>query len=209
MAFYESPRFPERIAVGAQGGPCFETTVVTTTAGYESRLGAWTYPLHKWDVSQGINADNTPTTHAELRAFFMTMRGKLHAFRFKDWTDFAATHTTGVVTGLTSTTFQLVKRYTSGAQSLDRKISKPIASGFELKNSGSTLTLTTDYTLDATTGIVTTTTSKTAANLTWAGEFDVPVRFDVDQMTAEALARTPTRGVLMRWAGIPLVEVRL
>ncbi|MEY5101253.1 MAG: hypothetical protein RJA36_3972 [Pseudomonadota bacterium] len=206
MAFYESPRFPELIAMGAVGGPAWETEVVRTISGHESRLGKWAYPLHRFEIGAGINA---PADHATLRAFFINCRGRLHGFRFKDWTDYSATHTDGKVTGLTSTTFQLVKRYTSGSQTTDRKIVKPIASGFELKNSGTTLTLTTDYTLDATTGIVTTTTSRTAANLTWSGEFDVPVRFDTDDMQARVLARTPSRGILQQWEGVPLVELRL
>lgn len=206
MAFYESPRFPERISYGASGGPMWSTEVVQTISGKEQRTSPWTYPLHRWDVSQGVR---TATQFAELRAFFLTVRGRLHGWRFKDWTDYTATHTDGLVSGITSTTFQLVKRYTSGSQTLDRKIVKPIASGFELKNSGTPLVLTTDYTLDATTGIVTTVTSKTAANLTWAGEFDVPMRFDTDHLQAQIVARNLTAGLIHEWSAVPIVELRL
>jgi uncharacterized protein (TIGR02217 family) len=206
MSFYESPRFPERIAYGCQGGPAFSTTVVQTASGAEYRNGAWSMPLYRWDVSQGIKS---ATDFDTLRAFFMTARGRLHGWRFKDWTDFAATYSTGFVTGLTATTFQLVKRYTSGSQTIDRKIAKPIASGFGIKNSGTPLVLTTDYTLDTVTGIVTTVTSKTAANLTWAGEFDVPMRFDVDHLQASVQARTVARGLMQSWESIPIVELRL
>lgn len=209
MAFYESPRFSENIAAGALGGPEFLTTVVKVQGGSEQRNGSWTYPLHKWDVSHGLRHQADFQT---VRAFFLTMKGRLHGFRFKDWADYTATHTgneKGIVSGLTSTTFQLVKRYTSGSQTADRKIVKPIASGFELKDSGSTLTLTTDYTIDTTTGIVTTATSRTAANLTWAGEFDVPMRFDTDSIRGRIEAKTATRGLLHVWESIPIVELRL
>lgn len=209
MAFYESPRFPERIAFGAVGGPRFNTTVAAVIGGSEQRNAQWSYPLYAWDVSQGVK--NQQDFEA-LRAFFLTMRGRLHGFRFKDWTDNSAAHTgaeKGVVSGLTSTTFQLVKRYTSGSQTQDRKIVKPIAAGFELKDTGSTLTLTTDYTLNASTGVVTTTAPRTAANLTWAGEFDVPMRFDVDELKARVESMNPSAGFLHVWEAIPIVELRL
>ena len=206
MAFYESPRFPERISYGATGGPEFITTVVRTISGREQRDSRWAYPRQRWDVSQGVR---TQAQFAELRAFFLAMRGRLHGWRFKDWSDFEATHSEGFVTGITSTTFQLIKRYTSGAQTLDRKITKPLAAGFVLKDVSTTLTLTTDYTIDATTGIVTTTTTRTAANLNWSGQFDVPMRFDTDQLQASMIARNPSAGLIHQWDSIPVVEVPL
>ena len=115
MAFYESPRFPERIAYGAQGGPEWSTTVVVTVSGKEQRAGAWTYPRHRWDVSQGIK---TQADFEALRAHFMTVRGRLHGWRFKDWAEFQCLIAEGKVSGLTGTTFQLLKRYTSGAQTM-------------------------------------------------------------------------------------------
>jgi uncharacterized protein (TIGR02217 family) len=208
MAFYESPRFPENIALGAAGGPVFSTSVVVTTSGTEWRDGLWQYPLHRWDVSQGIKRQ---ADFEIVRAFFLSMAGRLHGWRFKDFADHRAAHSgieAGVVVGLTSTTFQLVKRYTSGSQSMTRKILKPIAAGFELKNSGTTLASPADYTLDMATGIVTTAAPRTAANLTWSGTFDVPVRFDVDRLEARHVGRNPTGGMLHEWSGIPIVELR-
>jgi uncharacterized protein (TIGR02217 family) len=203
MAFYESPRFPERIAYGAQGGPEWATTVVVTVSGREQRNAAWQYPRHRWDVSQGIN---DAADFETLRAHFLTVQGRLHGWRFKDWSDYTCSISQGRVQGLTSTTFQLVKRYTSGAQTLDRQIRKPLASPFELRNSGTPLTLTTDYTLNTTTGIVTTTVPRTAANLTWSGEFDVPMRYDTDRLDARIVGRN-AGGLLHEWAAIPIVEI--
>lgn len=208
MAFIETPRFPDRIAIGAQGGPGFSTSVVSLASGREARNANWQYPRHAWDVSQGINK---ASDFAELRAFFLAVgMGRQNGWRFKDWADHSAAHSgteSGVVSGITGTTFQLVKRYTSGAQTQDRLIQKPLAAGFELKDTGVTLTLTTDYTLDATTGIVTTAISRTAANLTWSGEFDVPMRFDTDALRGRMLGRTPGSGILHEWGEIPIVEI--
>lgn len=208
MAFYESPRFPENIAVGAVGGPVFSTSVVVTTSGDEWRDALWQYPLHRWDVSQGVKKQ---ADFQEVRAFFLTMQGRRHGWRFKHWADYQAAHSgieSGVVAEITSTTFQLQKRYTAGSQSMLRKILKPIAAGFELKDSGVTLTLTTNYTINTVTGVITTTSPRTAANLTWSGSFDVPCRFDTDSLEARHVGRNPTGGLLHEWSSIPIVELR-
>lgn len=202
MSFFESPRFPERIGFGAVGGPEFATDIVTVESGREKRNARWSYPRHAWDVSHGVR---TQTDFDTLRAHFLSCAGRAHGFRFKDFSDFQATVAQGFVSGLTSTTFQLVKRYTSGAQTRDRLIRKPIASGFALYNSGVLLTLTTDYTLAAATGIVTTTAPRTAGNLTWSGEFDVPMRYDTDALRGEVVSRNGA-GLLYAWSSIPLVE---
>lgn len=202
MAFYESPRFPDRIAYGAAGGPEFNTSVVVTAGGSEQRNGNWPYPRHSWDVSQGIKKQ---ADYEALRAHFLTQRGRLHGFRFKDWADYTVSLAEGRVQGLTTTTFQLLKRYTSGAQTLDRRIRKPLA-GIVLKDGATTLALTTDYTLDTTTGIVTTVIARTAGNLAWSGEFDVPMRYDTDKLDGRIVARNPGNVLLHEWASIPIVE---
>lgn len=202
MAFYESPRFPERISMQAKGGPAFSTSVVTVESGREKRNSRWAYPRQIWDVSHSVRSEDE---YVLLRAHFMTMNGKTHGFRFKDFTDYEVGVGEGVVDGLTTTTFQLVKIYTSGAQTKRRRIRKPIATGFILYNSGTPLVLTTDYTLNTVTGIVTTVTPKTAANLTWVGEFDVPMRYDTDRLDGEVIGHDAT-GLIYRWDSIPVVE---
>lgn len=44
--------------------------------------------------------------------------------------------------------------------------------------------------------------------LTWAGEFDVPARFNIDELSAEVLDGTPANRVL-GIASIPIVEIRV
>lgn len=204
MAFYESPRFPERIGIGATGGPSFATEVIAVESGREKRNARWSYPRHEWDVSHGLRSQADFVT---LREFFLaTAKGKAHGWRYKDWADFAATIAQGVVAGLTSTTFQLIKRYTSGAQTTDRPITKPIAAGFVLKDTGATLVLTTDYTLNTVTGVVTTVIPRTAANLTWSGSFDVPMRFDTDKLNGSMIGRNGS-DLVFAWDSIPIIEL--
>lgn len=200
MAFLETPRFPENIAYGAVGGPMFQTVIASTSA-RESRDGRWSYPRHAWDVSQGVKSQ---ADFAVVRSFFMVARGRHHGWRFKDWADFSATHADGRVLALTATTFQLVKRYSAGAASQDRLIKKPVHGGtIEVKVSG----VVTAHTLDTTTGIVTIASAPAAANVTWAGEFDVPMRFDTDKLDARIEARNRRAGLLHVWDAIPIIEI--
>lgn len=178
----------------------FRTEVAATSAGRESRNGAWAYPRHAWDVSQGIksNAD-----FATLRGFFMVARGRQNGWRFKDWADFSATHSEGVVTGITGTTFQLIKRYTSGSATQDRPIKKPVSGTLEIKVSG----VVTAHSVDTTTGVVTIASAPAAADVTWSGEFDVPMRFDTDKLDGRIEARNRSAGLLHVWDAIPVVEI--
>lgn len=44
----------------------------------------------------------------------------------------------------------------------------------------------------------------------WTGQFDVPVRFDVDEMKKQVMDRNgPSGDLLVDWGSIPLIEVRI
>ena len=204
MSFIETPRFPSSIALGATGGPEFFTGVVPSRAGFEKRTQYLRYPKQRWDASPGVE------THAqfiELRNFFLVCGGRWRAWRFPDQSDFRVEHAgneRGVVTGITSTTFQLFKRYTIGALELDRKITKPVAGTATVSVSG----VPEAFTLDTATGIVTIASAPAAANVTWAGEFDTPMRFDFDHLQATHIARG-SDGFIRQLGAFPLVEVPL
>lgn len=204
MAFFESPSFPAGIAFGATGGPEFETDVVRTNS-REYSIGRRQYPLQRWDVSPGVR---TQADYSELLAFFMACRGRLHRFRFRDPLDNTEAYgqASGVVTGITSTTFQLFKRYAAGSQTLDRKIVKPVATGFQVLISG--VPQSSGWTLNATTGVLTIAAAPAAATVTWRGTFDVPARFDIDHLPTMTLARGPD-GFIVQSQGINVIEVPL
>lgn len=158
MAFIESPRFPEKIALNASGGPEFSTSVVVVYSGQESRNSNWEYARGRWDVGHR----NKSKADFDLVAnFFRTCKGRLHSFRFKDHVDYQVAITeglleTGIGTGAPS--YQMYKKYTSGAQSDVRKISKPVSGTCTFKRGGSTLTVGVgagNISVDYTTGIVT------------------------------------------------------
>ena len=207
MAFHEI-RFPDNISRGARGGPERRTQVVELASGDEERNASWANSRRRYDVAYGIRrADDL----SAVVAFFEARNGRLFGFRFKDWADYksclpsqaitATDQQIGTGTGA-ATQFQMVKRYTSGAQSWTRAIAKPVA-GTVLIALGTVEQLS-GWTLDSTTGVVTFTTAPGNGVIVRAGfEFDVPVRFDTDMLDV-----TLDIERLGSITSIPLVEIR-
>jgi uncharacterized protein (TIGR02217 family) len=189
-------QFPTDISRGAKGGPAFKTTVTMTGSQSEQRVAHWSDPIRSWDVSMGAR---TQIQAQALVAFFLAVMGKATGFRFKDWQDYQI-ETASNTTLLTATTFQIVKRYTFGSITRTRKIKKPIASTVRVWN-GVTEVLV-GWTLDSTTGIL---TFGVAPGYTPAVtcEFDVPVRFDTDEMEI-----VQEDFDIRNWEGIRVVELR-
>lgn len=196
MAFYESPRFPQDISYDAVGGPRWDTTVIELSSGHESRNQRWSHARCRYDVAHAVR---TQVKLDALLHFFHTVRGRTHGFRFKDWSDFQVTSAQGVLTFISGSSYQLYKRYTSGAQTYDRKIQKPVTGSVSVLGGGS-------YSVDSTTGIVT--HNSGGAPTGWTGEFDVPCRFDTDVMAAAIVSRSGA-GLLYSWDQIGLVEIRI
>ncbi len=208
MAFHEV-RFPDNISRGARGGPERRTQIVELASGAEERNASWANSRRRYDVAYGIRrADDL----AAVVAFFEARNSRLHGFRFKDWADFKSclpSQTPGpsdqsIGTGNGSTnTFQLTKRYTSGAQSWTRAIAKPVAGTVTIALNGTPQA--SGWSVSTTTGLVAFTTAPAAGVAVTAGfEFDVPVRFDTDVLDV-----TLDLERLGSITSIPLIELRL
>lgn len=194
MSFIET-RFPDDIAIGAVGGPGFNTDVVSVNSGSDQRKANWQDAKCAYDVSHGIK---TQTQLDVLVAFFRVMKGRANAFRFKDWADYkdkmnAASPTAGIFATIDSTHFQMVKRYTTSVTNHDRDITKPVSGSVAVVGGVSP-------SVDYTTGIVTVASGTPSS---WTGEFDVPCRFDTDQMKISIAHYNA-----FSWGGIPIVETR-
>ena len=207
MAFHEV-RFPDDISRGARGGPERRTQVVELASGDEERNASWADSRRRYDAAYGIRrADDL----AAVIAFFEARNGRLHGFRWKDWGDHRSSLPSTPVTPIdqtlgagdgTTRTFQLVKRYESGAQAWVRRIGKPVAGTVRVARGG--VEATSDWSVEVTTGVVTFAAAPAAGALVTAGfEFDVPVRFDTDRLDV-----TWDLDRLGSIASIPLVEVR-
>ena len=188
MAF-DAVRFPTNISRGAQGGPERRTDVVTTASGREERNSRWVNSRRRYNAGFGVKSLNDIQ---QVVAFFEERRGRLHAFRWKDHVDFkscaasatpsANDQTLGVSDGTTAS-FQLIKKYGSGLRDYARVIAAPVAGTVLVAVNGSASNF---FTLNLQTGILTFTAGHipTMGQIITAGfEFDVPVRFDSDQLT--------------------------
>ena len=207
MAFHEV-RFPDNISRGARGGPERRTQVVELASGDEERNASWANSRRRYDVAYGIRrADDL----AAVVAFFEARNGRLHGFRYKDWADYksclpsqaitATDQQIGTGTG-SQQTFQLGKRYASGAQTWVRTVAKPVAG--TVRVALGTVEQLSGWTLDATTGVITFTAAPAGGVIVRAGfEFDVPVRFDSD-----TLDMTLDFERLGSITAIPLLEIR-
>jgi len=206
MAFHEV-RFPDNISRGARGGPERRTQIVELASGAEERNASWANSRRRYDVAYGIRrADDL----AAVVAFFEARNGRLHGFRFKDWADFKSCppSETPIPTNQpigsgngAATLFQLTKRYTSGAQSWTRTITKPVAGTVTIALNGTPQA--SGWSVSTATGLVTFTTAPAAGVAITAGfEFDVPVRFDTDVLDV-----TLDIERLGSITSIPLVEI--
>lgn len=188
MAFHEV-QFPTGISKGSSGGPRRMTDVVTLRSGFEQRNSIWQHSRRSYNA--GLGLQNIKDLYEALE-FFEARRGKLHGFRWKDWADYKSkdpiTATTAVdiqigVGDGTTDEFQLVKTYSDSAGSYTRTITKPVAGSVKIAIDGVVQTETTHFTVNTTTGIVSFVTPPGASDVVTAGfEFDVPVRFDNDQI---------------------------
>lgn len=183
MASFDDVRLPEDVEIGAEGGPSFSTGIVTMANGQEQRTQNWSVARNTYVVGYGISE----TDWQPVRAFFYARRGRARGFRFKDWTDFVATEQPVQGEG----PYTLARFYVDPiGLTYIRQITRVVAG---------TLTLTDQNGVDFTAyytesfGLLTAKTDNPPpvhGQLFASFEFDIPVRFDVDELklTAETIS---------------------
>lgn len=226
-------RFPEDLSFEFSGGPEFFTTVVAFSGGSEQRVVNWDQAKARYSAEHGLkDQEQLDALVAFFRIVRGKATG--FRFRdwtdyasdmpiiiaqgstrdFDDPVPNGATHQPlkrvgdGVV-GLgdgSETQFQVIKRYSFGsATPFDREIKKPVAGTVRAYVDGVEQVITTDFTVDAATGIVTFVVAPPNGDSVEADFlFDVPVRFDADRMQV-SLEHFNTNN----WRDIKVVEVRL
>lgn len=189
MAFH-NVRLPDDIERGAQGGPEFNVTIATGFSGFEKRNANWEQSRSSWDISYGIQ---DKVGYTRLIDFWYARGGPLHSFPFKDWADFEIPRQNIGTTNGSQTTFQIFHRYTSGAFTFDRTITKPVDGTVRLWVNDLETTIgnaTSQFTVNLLTGIITLGSGLAAQNGTAVEvqtEFNVPVRFDQQKLDVQLL----------------------
>lgn len=210
MAFHDV-RYPTNLSFGSSGGPERRTEIVTLVNGFEERNSPWQDSRRRYDAGHGMRSLDDLET---LIAFFEARRGQLHAFRWKDWSDYKTCRPSQTVSATDQvlgmgdgvrTVFQLVKVYASGGQSYTRILAKPVAGTVKVAVNGVARVAGTDFTVNTDTGAVTFNVPPGAGLAVTAGcEFDVPVRFDTDRIST-SLATFQAGEI----PSVPVIEVRV
>ena len=178
-------------------------------SGAELRATPWQGSRRRYDLSGAVQSSEQA---ALLLDFFEACRGRLLGFRFCDPMDHSSApygqpmSPTDQILGRgdgQQRAYQLVKAYGLGINAYSRKITKPVESKVELAVNGTPLITGLDFTVDWATGLVELGQAPAIGQSLTAGfEFDVPVRFDSDQLDLTWIAagngRFPT---------VPLVEI--
>jgi uncharacterized protein (TIGR02217 family) len=211
MAVFHEVRFPVDIGIRSKGGPQRRTDIVTLGSGREERNARWAHARRRYDAGYGVRS---LTSLSAVIAFFEERRGRLYGFRFKDRTDFRSSTNSAAIQSTDQTlgvgdgsrlAFPLIKTYGIGFAPYQRPISKPVNGTVIVAVSGQLKSLGTDYDLDAPTGVITFRAGRVpavGAVVTAGFEFDVPVRFDTDQLEID-MASFDAGAI----PSIPLIEI--
>lgn len=161
MAFHNTV-FPTNISLGSSGGPGYKTEVVMLDNGAEQRVARWATPRHQYNVAYGVKKQTDLNT---LKHFYIARQGATHTFPYWDPSDYSTgvdgqdtPVRTDVLIGMgdaTETAFQLIKKYTSGSQTVNRTITKPKNATVVMEIDSVLKTEGVDFTVNYDTGVIT------------------------------------------------------
>lgn len=176
---FEETRLNSQGSWGFEGGPRFNEKIKLRPNGAEIRKKLWSAPRFEYVAPYD---KVTEEIFQAVYDAFMALDGQHVGFRFKDWRDYQLSQQLiGVATG-SSQTLQLVKTYGFGSRTRTREIYKPVTGQIQLRSGASYgASSPISHTGGSTNGLVTFTTTA-AHNVYVDGEFDVPVRFDMDYL---------------------------
>lgn len=196
---FKNVRISTRVELGAQGGPGFKTTIIETSSGDEYRNIDWSRQRGRWEIGYTDNMEIIE----EIIAFFQVMRGRAYGFRFRDWSDYKVDNVIAVGDGETKE-FQAAKVYQvdESAQFI-RPLTRLDGATVVLIDDNDTEVAATPM-IDENTGKITFSVAPpTGYKVKLKGQFDVPVRFDTDELPVTMLTQN-----VARIESVPIIEIR-
>lgn len=187
----------------------------------------WQRPQATYDIAPAVMSFDDPDDKSQLLTalrnvltFYRARRGPLEGFRLLDPIDHSTHHehhlppvasdwrdrvTFGAGDG-SSTGFFLIKRYRWGSVERIRPITRPILAGLKIWINGVLQSIGANYSIDPAGGTVNFVTPPAkGAQLEWAGQFHVPVRFGVTLDAAMMVNMIDGEHVTV--PPLPLVEI--
>ena len=208
MPDFHNVRFLVSLAFGASGGPSRRTDITTLASGNEHRNCPHAHSRRRYNAGAGVK---TLGELNDLIAFFEARFGQLHSFRFRDPLDFKsckpddAPSPSDQIIGTgdgTATMFKIIKSYADAAGAYERPITKPVLGTVKCALNGVEISAS-DVTVDGLSGEVEFAVPPPVGSIISCGfEFDVPVRFNIDQLDVSLEAFGAGQVI-----NIPLIEV--
>jgi len=197
MSDFIEERLLVKVAFGTAIGPTYSTREKTLMNAKTRRNQGWDYPKYRGIVRfQNLREEQ----HQLVINAFHACGGRAVGFRVKDFSDFSGTCVlTASATG-SPQSVQLFKTYTFGSVTRTRLIRKPVSGTVSL----TATTPPTDVSVDTATGIVTF-TGTVGQTVTATYQFDVPMRFEQDELIFSIDDKNNTYGFYLN-ADVPLIE---
>lgn len=206
---FHEVRFPLDVSLGSRGGPVRRTDIVPLASGREHRNSRWAQSRRRYDAGLGVRS--LDALHGVI-AFFEERRGRLIGFRFRDRADWRSgppsreptplDQRIGTGDGL-NRSFPLAKAYGTAFAPYLRPIAKPVGGSVRVALDGVEQPVGAAFACDPATGIVVFAAPPPPGAAVTAGfAFDVPVRFDTDELDIDLSAFDA--GEIPK---IPLVEI--
>ena len=176
MINFHDMQLPDFIHSYIIGGPTFDTSIIQSLSGRESRYPNFAIAIYKYSIK---NCRLSIDELAQLHTFFLNCKGAALGFRIKDYTDYQGINQLLEPEEHGSSIYHLYKHYTCGNRSYKRRITKPIRDTVHIFLNNHQLTSEVDY-VKGTVNIplVPKNNDTVSANF----EFDVPVRFCTDSL---------------------------
>jgi uncharacterized protein (TIGR02217 family) len=176
-------RLLEKVAGQNSSGPAFMVDIAESSSS-EQRVLRVAWPRHRFSLVVKRETD----TVGIVRNAYIVCRGPWRYFRFRDRGDYTTARNgadpgqpgdqrLGIGDG-TTTVFDLYKRYSIEEIIVERRLVKPLAGTVRIAANG--VEVITGWQLQEATGRISFDAAPAPGTvLTWGGQFDVPVRFDV------------------------------
>ncbi len=192
------------IAAGVRGKSSFSNSRIAVESGFETINIQWQDALREYEL--GIVPMLLSQWNA-LRAVHEITYGGAYGFLMEDPAEHVVT--AGSVLEVTPGVYQLHQRYVDegSGRFKDRRITRPRAGSFVLKQSGLAIPPA-NYTLDVETGRLTIPAAPDPELLTWSGKFYVAVNFQNDSIDWEMRRGGSVDQRLLAGPSVTVVEVR-